>query len=94
MTITPSATGGGSLRGALAQTLWDSLHGVRLLNAGNMSRQWQLKIKGEANPFDPKWRAHFEQWAKGSTARSLRKGHIQASQKLVRMFLPSTHWGT
>jgi RNA-directed DNA polymerase len=41
----------------------------RLLYAGNTSIQRHRKIKGEANPFDPRWRPYFAQRAKGSTVR-------------------------
>jgi RNA-directed DNA polymerase len=41
----------------------------RLLYAGNTPIQRHLKIKGEANPFDPRWRSYFEQRAKGSKVR-------------------------
>jgi len=41
----------------------------RLLYAANTPIQRHLKIKGEANPFDPRWRSYFAQRAKGSTAR-------------------------
>ena len=40
-----------------------------LLYAGDTPIQRHLKIKGEANPFDPRWRSYFAQRAKGSTAR-------------------------
>ena len=41
----------------------------RLLYAGNTPIQRHLKIRGEANPFDPRWRSYFAQRAKGSTIR-------------------------
>ena len=41
----------------------------RLLYAGNTPIQRHRKIKGEANPFDPRWRSYFAQRAKGSTVR-------------------------
>jgi RNA-directed DNA polymerase len=41
----------------------------RLLYAGNTPIQRHLKIKGEANPFDPRWRSYFAQRAKGSRVR-------------------------
>jgi RNA-directed DNA polymerase len=41
----------------------------RLLYAGNTPIQRHRKIKGEANPFDPRWRPYFAQRAKGSTVR-------------------------
>jgi RNA-directed DNA polymerase len=41
----------------------------RLLYAGNTPIQRHLKIKGEANPFDPRWRLYFAQRAKGSKVR-------------------------
>ena len=41
----------------------------RLLYAGNTPIQRHLKIKGEANPFDPRWRSYSVQRAKGSKVR-------------------------
>jgi RNA-directed DNA polymerase len=41
----------------------------RLLYAGNTPIQRHLKIKGEANPFDPRWRSYFVQRTKGSKVR-------------------------
>jgi RNA-directed DNA polymerase len=41
----------------------------RLLYTGNTPIQRHLKIRGEANPFDPKWRSYFAQRAKGSKVR-------------------------
>jgi RNA-directed DNA polymerase len=41
----------------------------RLLYAGNTPIQRHRKIKGEANPFDPRWRSYFAQRANGSTVR-------------------------
>jgi RNA-directed DNA polymerase len=41
----------------------------RLLYAGNTPIQRHLKIKGGANPFDPRWRSYFAQRANGSTER-------------------------
>jgi RNA-directed DNA polymerase len=40
-----------------------------LLYAGNTPIQRHLEIKGEANPFDPRWRLCFAQRAKGSKVR-------------------------
>jgi RNA-directed DNA polymerase len=40
-----------------------------LLYAANTSIRRHLKIKGEANPFDPRWRLYFAQRGKGSTVR-------------------------
>jgi len=51
-------------QGSLGQSSWK-----QLLYAGSTPIQRHLKIKGEANPFDPRWRAYFAQRGKGSTVR-------------------------
>ena len=49
------------------QLLCDPLSGhVFLFSNAQRNR---LKIKGEANPFDPRWRSYFAQRARGSTVR-------------------------
>jgi hypothetical protein len=67
--ITSLANVRGDLRRApthksLGQPSWK-----RLLYAGNTPIQRHLKIKGEANPFDPQWRSYFAQRAEGSRVR-------------------------
>jgi RNA-directed DNA polymerase len=49
---------------SLGQSSWK-----QLLYAGSTTIQRHLKIKGDANPFDPRWRSYFAQRGKGSTAR-------------------------
>jgi RNA-directed DNA polymerase len=53
-----------TLQNPLGQLSWKPL-----LYAGNTTIQRHLKIKGEANPFDPRWRSYFAQRGKGSTVR-------------------------
>ena len=53
-----------NIQNPLGQPSWK-----KLLYAGNTPIQRHRKIKGEANPFDPRWRSYFAQRGKGSTVR-------------------------